>query len=236
MIYLKKAVATPETDSQDVRDLVQVMLARIAIEGEAAVRDYSRTFDKWEGDLIVSRATLDAAAAQVPERLKDDIRFAHANIRRFAEAQKATLSDFAVEILPGLVAGQRQIPVSAAGCYVPGGRYSHVASAIMTITTAKVAGVPHITACSPPRPGIGIPPAILYAMDLCGADVILNLGGVQGVAAMAHGHFGLPKADILVGPGNQYVAEAKRMLFGLVGIDMFAGPTDSMVVADGSAD
>lgn len=236
MIYLKKALTTPEADHQDVRDLVQVMLARIALQGEEAVRDYSRTFDKWDGDLIVSRAMLDAAAAQVPDRLKDDIRFAHANIRRFAEAQKATLSDCAVEILPGLMAGQKQIPVSAAGCYVPGGRYSHVASAIMTITTAKVAGVPHIAACSPPRPGIGIPPAILFAMDLCGADVILNLGGVQGVAAMAHGLFGLPKADILVGPGNQYVAEAKRMLFGQVGIDMFAGPTDSMVLADASAD
>ncbi|WP_128516464.1 histidinol dehydrogenase [Tabrizicola thermarum] len=236
MIYLKQASTTPETDSHDVRDLVQVMLARITVEGETAVRDYSRTFDKWEGDIIVSREALDAAAAQVPERLKDDIRFAHANIRRFAEAQRATLSDCAVEIIPGLMAGQKQIPISAAGCYVPGGRYSHAASAIMTITTAKVAGVPHIAACSPPRPGIGIPPAILYAMDLCGADVILNLGGVQGVAAMAHGHFGLPKADILVGPGNQYVAEAKRMLFGQVGIDMFAGPTDSMVVADASAD
>lgn len=236
MIYLKQALTTPETDHQNVRDLVQVMLARIALQGEEAVRDYSRTFDKWEGDIIVSRSALDAAAAQVPDRLKDDIRFAHANIRRFALAQKGTLSDCAVEILPGLMAGQKQIPVSAAGCYVPGGRYSHVASAIMTITTAKVAGVPHIAACSPPRPGVGIPPAILYAMDLCGADVILNLGGVQGVAAMAHGHFGLPKADILVGPGNQYVAEAKRMLFGQVGIDMFAGPTDSMVVADASAD
>ena len=236
MIYLKKAAKTAEADHQDVRDLVQVMLARIALQGEAAVRDYSRTFDKWEGELIVDRATLDAAAAQVPDRLKADIQFAHANIRRFAEAQKGTLSDCAVEILPGLMAGQKQIPVSAAGCYVPGGRYSHVASAIMTITTAKVAGVPHIAACSPPRPSIGIPPAILYAMDLCGADVILNLGGVQGVAAMAHGLFGLPKADILVGPGNQYVAEAKRMLFGQVGIDMFAGPTDSMVLADGSAD
>lgn len=236
MIYLKKALTTPEADHQDVRDLVQVMLARIALQGEEAVRDYSRTFDKWEGELIVSREVLQAAADQVPERLKDDIRFAHANIRRFAEAQKATLSDCAVEILPGLMAGQKQIPVSAAGCYVPGGRYSHVASAIMTITTAKVAGVPHIAACSPPRPGIGIPPAILYAMDLCGADIILNLGGVQGVAAMAHGLFGLPKADILVGPGNQYVAEAKRMLFGHVGIDMFAGPTDSMVLADATAD
>lgn len=236
MIYLKQAVTTAEADHHDVRDLVAVMLARIAIGGETAVRDYSRIFDKWEGDLIVSRGALKAAADQVPDRLKEDIGFAHANIRRFAEAQKATLSDCAVEILPGLVAGQKQIPVAAAGCYVPGGRYSHVASAIMTITTAKVAGVPHIAACSPPRPGTGIPPAILYAMDLCGADVILNLGGVQGVAAMAHGLFGLPKADILVGPGNQYVAEAKRMLFGQVGIDMFAGPTDSMVLADASAD
>ena len=236
MIYLKTATKSADTDHQDVRDLVQVMLARIMIEGEKAVRDYSRTFDKWTGDIIVSRDTLGAAASQVPEQLKRDIRFAHANIRRFAEAQRATLSDCAIEILPGLTAGQKQIPVAAAGCYVPGGRYSHVASAIMTITTAKVAGVPHIAACSPPRPGVGIPPAILYAMDLCGADVILNLGGVQGVAAMAHGHFGLPNADILVGPGNQYVAEAKRMLFGQVGIDMFAGPTDSMVLADSSAD
>ena len=236
MIYLKKASSTAESDNNDVRDLVSVMLARIAVGGEEAVRDYSRTLDKWTGDIIVSRADLQAAADQVPERLKEDIRFAHANIRRFAEAQRATLSDCAVEILPGLMAGQKQIPVSAAGCYVPGGRYSHVASAIMTITTAKVAGVPHIAACSPPRPGGGIPPAILFAMDLCGADVILNLGGVQGVAAMAHGFFGLPRADMLVGPGNQYVAEAKRMLFGQVGIDMFAGPTDSMVVADASAD
>jgi sulfopropanediol 3-dehydrogenase len=236
MIYLKSAAKTAEADSGDVRDLVQVMLARIALQGEVAARDYSRTFDKWEGEIIVSPAARKAAADLVPEQLKDDIRFAHANIRRFAEAQRATLSDCTVEILPGLTAGQKQIPVSAAGCYVPGGRYSHVASAIMTITTAKVAGVPHIAACSPPRPGVGIPPAILYAMDLCGADIILNMGGVQGVAAMARGLFGLPRADVLVGPGNQYVAEAKRMLFGEVGIDMFAGPTDSMVLADASAD
>jgi sulfopropanediol 3-dehydrogenase len=160
----------------------------------------------------------------VPAKLRDDIRFAHRNISRFAEAQRATIMDCTIEILPGLMAGQKQIPVSSAGCYVPGGRYSHIASAIMTITTAKAAGVPHITACSPPRPGMGIPPAIIFAMDLCGADVILNLGGVQGVAAMANGLFGLPKADILVGPGNQYVAEAKRILYGQVGIDMFAGP------------
>ena len=160
---------------------------------------------------MVSPETRAKAAAQVPEKLKADIRFAHRNIRLFAEAQRATITDCEIEILPGLIAGQKQIPVSSAGCYVPGGRYSHIASAIMTVTTAKVAGVPHVSACSPPRPGVGIPPAILFAMDLCGAD-------------------------LLVGPGNQDVAEAKRILYGQVGIDMFAGPTDSMVVADATAD
>ena len=236
MIYLKKAVRTAETDQQDVHEIVTKILSEITAGGETVARQFGRDLDKWVGDIIVSPADRAAAAALVPEKLKADIRFAHNNVRRFAEAQRATVTDCTIEILPGLMAGQKQIPVSAAGCYVPGGRYSHVASAIMTITTAKVAGVPHIAACSPPRPGIGIPPAILYAMDLCGADVILSMGGVQGVAAMANGLFGLPRADILVGPGNQYVAEAKRILFGQVGIDMFAGPTDSMVVADGKAD
>lgn len=236
MIYLKKAVRTAETDQQGVHEIVARMLAEIAAGGEAVARNYARDLDKWTGDIIVSPADRAAAAAQVPDRLKADIRFAHDNVRRFAQAQRATITDCAIEILPGVMAGQKQIPVSAAGCYVPGGRYSHVASAIMTITTAKVAGVPHISACSPPRPGVGIPPAIIYAMDLCGADVILSMGGVQGVAAMAYGLFGLPKADILVGPGNQYVAEAKRILFGQVGIDMVAGPTDSMVIADSKAD
>lgn len=236
MIYLKKAARTAETDQGDVHDLVVQMLDEIAAGGEDAARKYARDLDKWAGDIIVSPEQRAAAAALVPKKLKADIQFAHANIKRFAEAQRATVTDCEVEILPGLIAGQKQIPVSAAGCYVPGGRYSHVASAIMTITTAKVAGVGHISACSPPRPGQGIPPAIIYAMDLCGADVILQMGGVQGVAAMANGLFGLQKADILVGPGNQYVAEAKRILFGHVGIDMFAGPTDSMVAADATAD
>ncbi len=236
MIYLKKARKTAESDHQDVRAAVERILADIDQGGETAARRFAADLDKWTGDVIVTEEQRAIAATKVPERLKADIRFAHDNVRRFAEAQRATLMDFAAEIIPGLMAGQRQIPVSSAGCYVPGGRYSHVASAIMTITTAKVAGVPHIAACSPPRPGIGIPPAIVYTMDLCGADVILNMGGVQGVAAIANGLFGIPKADILVGPGNQYVAEAKRILYGQVGIDMFAGPTDSMVVADHSAD
>ena len=138
--------------------------------------------------------------------------------------------------MPGLMAGQKAIPVDAAGCYVPGGRYSHIASAIMTVTTAKVAGCKHIAACSPPRPGVGVAPAIVYAAHICGADKILAMGGVQGVAAMTFGLFGLPKANILVGPGNQFVAEAKRILFGRVGIDMIAGPTDSLVLADKTAD
>ena len=146
------------------------------------------------------------------------------------------MTDVETEIVPGLIAGQRAIPVRAAGCYVPGGRYSHIASAIMTVTTAKVAGCEHIVACSPPRVGVGVNPAIIYAADLCGADKILAMGGVQGVAAMTFGLFGLPKADILVGPGNQFVAEAKRILFGRVGIDMIAGPTDSLVLADATAD
>lgn len=236
MIYLKKSTRSAESGQTDVRAAVESMLAELTRDGDAAAIRMARDLDKWQGEIIVSPETRAAAAALVPEKLKGDIRFAHHNIRRFAEAQRATITDCNIEILPGLMAGQKQIPVSSAGCYVPGGRYSHIASAIMTITTAKVAGVSHIVACSPPRPGVGIPPAILFAMDLCGADVILNLGGVQGVAAMAGGLFGLPKADILVGPGNQYVAEAKRILYGQVGIDMFAGPTDSMVVADNTAD
>ena len=234
--YLKKAAKTAESDQSDVQQTVEDMLAAIEAGGDDVAAAYCRQFDKWDSDIVVTREAIDAAIARVPEKLKSDIRFAHDNIRRFAEAQKSTIGECAIEVVPGLTAGQKQIPVSAAGCYVPGGRYSHIASAIMTITTAKVAGVPHIAACSPPKPGEGIPAAILFTMHLCGADMILNMGGVQGVAAMAFGLFGLPKADILVGPGNQFVAEAKRLLFGRVGIDMFAGPTDSMVIADGSAD
>ncbi|MEP2680769.1 MAG: histidinol dehydrogenase [Sulfitobacter sp.] len=234
--YLKQVETRPAVEGKDIRGVVAQMLAKIEEGGEAAVRDYARDLDGWAGDIVVTAAERAAASARVPQELKDDIRFAHANIRRFAEAQKATMGDCEIEIMPGLIAGQKQIPVSSAGCYVPGGRYSHIASALMTITTAKVAGVPHITACSPTRPGIGIPDPIIFAMDLCGADLILNLGGVQGVAAMSMGLFGGVPADILVGPGNSYVAEAKRMLFGAVGIDMFAGPTDSLVVADHSAD
>ena len=234
--YLKRAPKTSTSDAGDVRDAVQNILAEIESGGEQVARDYGAKFDKYDGNLVLTREEIDAASASVPQKLKDDIRFAHDNVRRFAEAQKATIIDTEIEVVPGLVAGQKSIPCQAAGCYVPGGRYSHVASAMMTVTTAKVAGCGHIAACSPPRPDTGINPAIIYTADLCGADTILALGGVQGVAAMAFGLFGLPKADILVGPGNQFVAEAKRILFGRVGIDMFAGPTDSLILADETAD
>ncbi len=234
--YLKKANRTSTDDAGDVRATVQAILDEIEAGGDEAALSYAAKFDRYGGNIVLSRDEIDAAASQVPEKLKDDIRFAWDNIRRFAEAQKATIVDTEVEVVPGLIAGQRAIPCNAAGCYAPGGRYSHIASVLMTVTTAKVAGCAHISACSPPRPDKGIPSAIVYAADLCGADTILALGGVQGVAAMAFGLFGLPKADILVGPGNQFVAEAKRILFGRVGIDMFAGPTDSLILADETAD
>lgn len=234
--YLKKATLTSTSDASDVRDTVNKILSDIEAGGDDAAREYAAKFDNYDGNIILTPAEITAAAEMVPDKLKADIRFAHDNVRRFAEAQKATVSDVELEIVPGLIAGQKAIPVDAAGCYAPGGRYSHVASAIMTVTTAKVAGCNHIMAASPPRPGVGINPAIVYAAHVCGADTILAMGGVQAIAAMTFGLFGLPKANILVGPGNQFVAEAKRSLFGRVGIDMIAGPTDSLVLADRSAD
>ncbi len=238
--HLKRAIKTAATGAADVSGAVRAILETIEREGEAGALRYAAEFDRYDGPVIVTEEQIAEAARSLPARLREDIQFAHDNVRRFAEAQRATLTDFETEIVPGLLAGQRTIPVGAAGCYVPGGRYAHIASAIMTVTTAKVAGVRHIAACSPPRPGGdgpgGIHPAILFAADLCGADTILAMGGVQGVAAMVYGLFGLPPADILVGPGNQYVAEAKRILYGRVGIDMVAGPTDSLILADGTAD
>ncbi len=234
--YLKKATLTSKSDASETQEIVKSILDDIEARGDAAALEYAAKFDKYDGEILLSADAIAAAAELVPEKLRRDIEFAHANVKKFAEAQKATLKDIEVEIVPGLIAGQKSIPVSAAGCYVPGGRYSHIASAIMTVTTAKVAGCKHIVACSPPRPEVGIAPAIIYAAHVCGADTIMAMGGVQGVAAMTFGLFGLPKANILVGPGNQFVAEAKRMLFGRVGIDMIAGPTDSLILADATAD
>ncbi len=234
--YLKKATLTARSGASDVTEIVQGILSDIEEGGDEAALRYAAKFDKYDGNIILTDEEIAAAADQVPDRLKDDIKFSHDNVRRFAEAQKATLQDVEYQVVPGLIAGQKAIPVDAAGCYVPGGRYSHIASAIMTVTTAKVAGCNHIVATSPPRPGVGIAPAIIYAAHICGAHKIMALGGVQGVAAMTFGLFGLPKANILVGPGNQFVAEAKRILFGRVGIDMIAGPTDSLILADKTAD
>jgi len=234
--YLKRAEKTASTGEQDVRDIVQNVLDDIEQGGDEKAREYAAKYDNWTGDIVVSRDDIAAAAAKVSDQLKDDIRFAHDQVRNFAEAQRDAIKDASIELLPGLTAGHRNIPMNAAGCYVPGGRYSHVASAIMSVTTAKVAGVDQIVACSPPKPGEGVNPAILYTLDLCGADTVLALGGIQGVAAMAFGLFGCRSADILVGPGNQFVAEAKRILYGRVGIDMFAGPSEVMVIADATAD
>ena len=234
--YLKKASLTSTSDATDVHELVQGILDDIESGRDAKALEYAAKFDRYEGNVILSKEEIEAACALVPEKLKADIRFAHENVKKFAEAQKQTVTDFELEVVPGLVAGQKAIPVDAAGCYIPGGRYSHVASAIMTVTTAQVAGCRHIMACSPPRPRVGVAPAIVYAAHLCGADTIMAMGGVQAVASMTFGLFGMPEANILVGPGNQFVAEAKRILFGRVGIDMIAGPTDSLILADASAD
>ena len=234
--YLKKAPLHSRSDATETREIVRNILDDIEAGGDAKALEYAAKFDNYDGEIILTDEAIAAASELVPEKMKRDIEFAHANVKKFAEAQKSTVSDFETEVVPGLIAGQKAIPVNAAGCYIPGGRYSHIASAIMTVTTAKVAGCNNIVACSPPRSGVGIAPAIVYAAHICGADKILAMGGVQGVAAMTFGLFGLPKANILVGPGNQFVAEAKRMLFGRVGIDMIAGPTDSLILADGTAD
>ena len=234
--YLKKAPLHSRSNDTKTQKIVQDILSEIEEGGDEKALEYAAKFDNYDGEIILSKNAIDAATALVPEKMKQDIKFAHSNVERFAMAQKSTVANFETEVVPGLIAGQKAIPVNAAGCYIPGGRYSHIASAIMTVTTAKVAGCDNIIACSPPRPGVGVAPAIIYAAHICGADKILSMGGVQGVAAMTFGLFGLPKANILVGPGNQFVAEAKRLLFGRVGIDMIAGPTDSLILADGTAD
>ena len=234
--YLKKAQLTPKSNASEVHETVKNILTDIEAGGDEKAKEYASKFDQYQGNIILTDEEIKAASELVPAKLKKDIAFAHDNVKRFAEKQKETLKNTEIEIHPGFVTGQKVIPVDAAGCYVPGGRYSHIASAIMTVTTAKVAGCKFITACSPPKPNVGVAPAIVYAAHVCGADKIMAMGGVQGIASMTYGLFGLPQANILVGPGNQFVAEAKRILFGRVGIDMIAGPTDSLILADETAD
>ena len=236
IVYLKRAKKTPQTGTDETRKIVTNMLTKIETGGEAAALAYGRDLDGYDGDAIVSAEMIENAGKTVPDQLKEDIKFAYDRITKFAKAQKASISEFETELSPGLWAGQKIIPIETAGCYVPGGRYAHVASAIMSIATAKVAGVQNVIACSAPSGKDGPHPAILYAMNMCGADTILSLGGVQGIAAMAFGLFTGKPARLLVGPGNRFVAEAKRILYGRVGIDMFAGPTEIAVIADETAD
>ncbi|MBT6274794.1 MAG: histidinol dehydrogenase [Chromatiales bacterium] len=236
MQYLKKASKNPTTGEDDARELVAGMLKEIEAGGEEQARTYAESLDKWTGDIVVSAQEIEDASNSLPQRMKDDIAFAYDQVRTFAQAQLASMHEFEMELHPGVIAGQKHIPVETAGCYIPGGRYAHIASAIMSVTTARVAGVEHVVACSPTGRDRGVHPAILHTANLAGADTILALGGVQGVASLAFGLFSGHPADILVGPGNRYVAEAKRILFGRVGIDLFAGPTEIAVIADETAD
>src|SRR5271168_4738006 len=235
---IKTAALAGQQDEADAktRATVESIIADVAKRGNEAVRELSERFDKWSPPSFrLSEAEIRDLVAQVSPRAIDDIKFAQAQIRSFAEIQRASLKDVEVETLPGVFLGHRHIPVGKVGCYVPGGRYPMVASAHMSIVTAKVAGVEHITACAPPNQG-GPHPETIAAMHLGGADEIHVLGGVQAVAAMALGTQSFRPVDMLVGPGNAYVAEAKRQLYGKVGIDLFAGPTEILVVADDSAD
>lgn len=235
-IKLKAALKAAETTEAAARQVASDMLTAIEAGGELAVRDYARKLDHWDGEILVPKEEVERRTASIPSDVKRDIEFAAAQVRKFADAQMASVREFEMEVSPGLVAGQRLIPVNVAGCYVPTGRYAHIASAYMSIATARAAGVRTVIACSTPFRGEGIHPLVLYAMKVAGADVIMTLGGVQAIAAMAYGLFTGKAADIIVGPGNKFVAEAKRMLFGKVGIDVFAGPSEVCVIADATAD
>lgn len=235
--YLKREPSLPPEVSDDVKRTVEEMLGRIEREGLPAVREYSRRLDDWDPPSFrVPDAEIEAASERVSDDLKGHIAFAQEQVRGFAERQLATLSDLRAETLPGVVLGHRHVPIDAVGSYVPGGRYPMLASAFMTVLVPKVAGVSSVTAVSPPWRGEGIHPAMLHAMATSGADRILCIGGVQALATLAFGIGDTEPVDLLVGAGNAYVAEAKRQLFGRVGIDLLAGPTEILVIADGGAD
>jgi sulfopropanediol 3-dehydrogenase len=236
--YLKHGRSSEDTAADDasVRRTVEEMLADIARRGDVAVREHSERLDRWSPPSFrLTRADIDACYQALDPRSIEDIRYAQAQVRRFAEVQRGALRDVEVETLPGVVLGHRNIPVNSVGCYVPGGKYPLVASAHMSVVTAKVAGVPRVIAAAPPFNGQPAP-AIVVAMDLAGADEIYCLGGVQAVGAMALGTGTIGAVDMIVGPGNAWVAEAKRQLYGRVGIDLFAGPTETLVIADDSVD
>jgi sulfopropanediol 3-dehydrogenase len=236
--YLKRgkdAAAISEADAK-VRTTVEAIIADIEKRGDEAVREYSRKFDGWDpAEFRLSQAQIEQAIGRLSPREIEDIRFAQKQIRNFAQIQRESMKDVEVETMPGVVLGHRHIPVNAVGCYVPGGKYPMIASAHMSVLTAKVAGVSRIVSTAPPFQGEPHP-AIVAAMHFAGADEILALGGVQAVAAMAIGTDSIAPVDMLVGPGNMFVAEAKRQLYGRVGIDLFAGPTETLVIADDSVD
>jgi len=236
--FLKQGISAADDAAEQgkVRATVEVIIADIEKRGDTAVREYSERFDKWSPPLFrLSRAEIEACIAEMPARAVEDIKFAQTQIRNFARIQREALKDVEVETLPGVILGHRNIPVNSVGCYVPGGKYPLVASAHMTILTAKVAGVPRVIACAPPFQGKPSA-AIVTAMHLAGADEIFCLGGVQAIAAMAVGTETITANDMVAGPGNAYVAEAKRQLAGRVGIDLFAGPTETLVIADETVD
>jgi sulfopropanediol 3-dehydrogenase len=236
--YLKKGGNAAESAEADrkVRQAVETILEDVTVRGDAAVRDLSIKFDRWSPESFrLTKDQIDALVATLPDQVIDDITFAQAQIRRFAEAQRASMTDIEVETLPGVRLGHRHVPVDSVGCYIPGGRYPMVASAHMSVLTAKVAGVQRVIACTPPMNGAP-PAATIAAMAMAGADEIYVLGGIQAVAAMGIGTATIQPVDMLVGPGNAFVAEAKRQLYGKVGIDLFAGPTETLVIADDSVD
>ena len=235
--YLKEAKPKPEEDLSQVRETVREILESVKNEGVEAVRRYSRNFDSWAPDSFkITRDEIEAARSKLPTTMVEDIDYCQVQIRNFAEAQMKQLVGFEMETLPGVFLGQKVIPVASSGSYIPGGRYPMLASAHMTVITPKVAGVSRVVACTPPVKGEGIYPATLYSMVAAGADEIYCMGGVQGLAAMAYGMEDLDPVDVVVGAGNKYVAEAKRQLFGDVGIDLLAGPTEILIICDDTAD
>ena len=236
--YVKRAPERPAADMATVENTVREMLGRVRSEGDAAVCHYAKTLDKWERDTFrVTDDEIRAVSASLPETFKEDFALSLNNVQEFARRQRESIGEFTTEIVPGVQLGQKLIPIERVGCYIPGGKYPLISAAAMSVGTAKIAGVAHIVGCAPPRPGTNaMYPHTLYALSASGADEIYCIGGVQAMAAMAFGCVGMQPVDMITGPGNAYVAEAKRQLFGLVGIDLPAGPTEICVLADERAD
>lgn len=235
--FLKQAAPSIRSDRTHLETTVREILRHIEEERDGAVKQYAQTFDRWSGgEFRVSPDQIRQASNSLSETFKEDLALCLRNVTEFAKLQRESLKEFESEIAPGTFLGQRQIPIKAAGCYIPGGKYPLISAAIMSVATAKVAGVDYVIGCAPPRSGGGIFPSTLYALHIAGADDIFCIGGVQAMASMAYGCVGMKPVDIITGPGNPFVAEAKRQLFGVVGIDLLAGPTEIMVIADDNAD